>query len=134
MPMKISLALGPRRPLSRQTAWGCLTSNLARPGTGSLLAGRISGYAQLVLAVLGMILSLIFGVRFIVWNLTNWATLHDPNGDQAAAFGETLLALRWPLLGVAIFALGWLWAAATGLHIVLSAKPDQPPAEPPRLD
>ena len=52
--MKISLALGPRRPLSRQTAWGCLTTNLALPGAGSLVAGRVSGYPQLALGVGGM--------------------------------------------------------------------------------
>ena len=48
--MKISLALGQRKPLDRTTAWGCLTANLAVPGCGSLVAGRVSGYFQLLLA------------------------------------------------------------------------------------
>ena len=39
MPMKISLALGNPQALSRQTAWGCLTTNLAMPGFGSLVLG-----------------------------------------------------------------------------------------------
>jgi hypothetical protein len=34
--MKISLALGPRQPLSRQTAWGCVTTNLAGTATPQL--------------------------------------------------------------------------------------------------
>ena len=65
--MKISLALGPRQPLSRQTAWGYLTSNLALPGSGSLLAGRISGYAQLALGLGGLLMTVVFGLRFMLW-------------------------------------------------------------------
>ena len=65
MPTKVSLALGPRRPLSRQTAWGCFTTNLAMPGFGSLVAGRISGYAQAALTIGGMVLTMVFGARFI---------------------------------------------------------------------
>ena len=132
--MKISLALGPRQPLSRQTAWGCLTSNLALPGSGSLLAGRVSGYAQLALAIIGLILSVSLGVRFILWCLANWSRLHDPNADPVAALGEMWLGLRWPLLGLAIFAFGWLWALATSLRIFLAAKFDQSSARPPRLN
>jgi hypothetical protein len=132
--MKISLALGPRQPLSRQTAWGCLTSNLALPGSGSLLAGRVSGYAQLTLAFAGLILSVSFGIRFIVWCLANWSRLNDSNADQVAALDEMWLGLLWPLLGIAVFALGWLWAVATSLRIVLAARTGQPPSVPPRLD
>jgi hypothetical protein len=131
--MKISLALGPRQPLSRQTAWGCLTSNLALPGSGSLLAGRVSGYAQLALAIVGLILSVFLGVRFIFWCLANWSRLHDPNADQLAALGEMWLAVLWPLLGIAIFALGWLWALATSLRLILAAGKSGPADLPPRL-
>ncbi len=134
MPMKISLALGPRQPLSRQTAWGCFTSNLALPGSGSLLAGRVSGYAQLALAVAGLVLSLILGARFVVWCLGNWSRLHDPNADPVTTLEAMWLALRWPLLGFAAFALAWLWALATSVRIVRAAPPDQPPPAPPRLD
>ena len=54
MRTKISLALGQRQALSRQTAWGCFTTNLALPGFGSLVAGRISGYFQVALAMVGL--------------------------------------------------------------------------------
>ena len=132
--MKISLALGPRQPLSRQTAWGCLTSNLALPGSGSLLAGRVSGYAQLTLAVAVLTLTLIFGVRFVACWLGNWSHLRDPNADPVAVLVEMWRALRWPLLSFATFALGWLWALASSLLIVHAARTDQPPSAPPRLN
>ena len=131
MPMKISLALGERRPLSRQTAWGCLTSNIALPGSGSLMAGRKSGYPQAFLAIGGMILTLIFGVRGLLWMLANWSRTRDPAVDQFAVMSEMWQVLRWALLGMAIFGLGWLWALATGYAIVRSAKNDSP--VPPKL-
>ncbi len=97
--MKISLALGPRQPLSRQTALGCLTSNLALPGSGSLLAGRRSGYGQLVLAITGLFVITIFGVRFILWALANWSRLHAPDADPIESLLEIWAHLKWALLG-----------------------------------
>src|SRR5262249_27900592 len=105
MPTKISLARGPRQPLSRQTAWGCLTTNLALPGFGSLVAGRISGYAQAALGLAGLALSVIFGVRFIAWYIANWPRLSGDQADPFAALHELWLAVRWPLLGIGIFLL-----------------------------
>ena len=131
--MKISLALGPRRPLSPQTAWGCLTSNVAVPGLGSLVAGRISGYPQVALGLGGMALTLAFGLRFFVWFAANRSRLLDPGADPAALL-EMWLAVRWALLGIALFALGWLWALATSLALLAAAKRDQPPNVPPRLN
>jgi hypothetical protein len=130
--MKISLALGERRPLSRQTAWGCLTSNIALPGSGSLMAGRKSGYPQALLGIGGMVLSLIFGVRALLWMLANWSRMHDPAIDQFAVMGEMWSVLRWALLGIGIFGLGWLWALASSYGIVCSAKNDSP--APPKLN
>jgi hypothetical protein len=132
MPMKISLALGERRPLSRQTAWGFLTSNIALPGSGSLMAGRKSGYPQLVLGLGGMILSLVFGVRALLWMLANWSRMHDPAVDQFQVIGEMWQVLVWALLGIAIFGLAWLWALATSYAIVSSAKDES--AAPPKLN
>ena len=133
MPTKVSLALGPRRPLSRQTAWGCLTTNLAMPGFGSLVAGRVSGYAQVALAIGGMTLTMIFGVRFIWWYVANWGRFHGGDADTMAALSEMWPFLKWPLLGFGMFAFGWLWALATSLQIVSSARADQSAAVPPRL-
>jgi hypothetical protein len=133
MPMKISLALGPRQPLSRQTAWGCFTTNLATPGFGSLLAGRVSGYPQAALYLLGFGLTLMFGARFALWYLANWSRLRGPEADPVESLGEILLAVRWPFLGFAIFAIAWLWALATSLQILRAAKKSDSPRTPPRL-
>jgi hypothetical protein len=133
--MKTSLALRPRRPLSRQTAWGCLTANLALPGFGSLAAGRISGYPQAALALGGTALTMGFGVRSILWFAANWTRLHDPDADPLANLVDLWVAgcLRWALLGIALFALGWLWALATSLSLLHAAKREEPPRVPPKL-
>lgn len=131
--MKISLALGERRPISRQTAWGCLTTNLAAPGFGSLVAGRIAGYPQAALALGGLAITTLLGVRFIVWSLANWSRLHDPQAESLDALGEMWRAARWPLLGIAIFAVGWLWALCTSLQILSSAGKMEQKDAPPRL-
>jgi hypothetical protein len=131
--MKISLALGPRQELSRQTAWGCLTANVALPGSGSLLAGRATGYPQLGLALGGLALSLLFGLRFIVWYIANWSHFYGPQADPFSAMGDIWFKMRWALLGIGVFALGWLWALATSLAIVQSAKNAEKAAVPPRL-
>jgi hypothetical protein len=130
--MKISLALGERRPLSRQTAWGCLTSNIALPGSGSLMAGRKSGYLQVLLGIGGMVLTVIFGLRGLLWMLANWSRMRDPAIDQIAVMSDMWSVLRWAFLGMAIFGLGWLWALATGYGIVRAAKNDSP--VPPKLN
>ena len=134
MRTKISLALGPRQPLSRQTAWGCLTTNLALPGFGSLVAGRRSGYPQVALMVCGLIVTTIFGVRFMAWAVANWGRLQQGNElDPFAGLGEMWLAMRWAVGGIAIFALGWLWALGTSLHILREADGPESRGKPPRL-
>src|SRR5438477_6151210 len=100
MPMRISLALGPRRPLSRQTAWGCLTTNVTLPGAGSLVAGRVSGYAQLALAVAGVVMTGALALRFVFWYVANTSRFHDPLVDPLAVMHEMWLMVRWPLLGM----------------------------------
>ena len=131
--MKISLALGPREPLSRQTALGCLTTNLALPGFGSLVAGHAVGYPQAVFGLGGVGLTTIFGARFIYWNLANWARLHGPQADPFAVLGEMWLVGRWALLGIAVFLIGWLWALSTSMQILSEAKRKEQAAVPPRL-
>jgi len=133
MPMKVSLALGPRRRLSRQTAWGCLTTNLAMPGFGSLVAGRASGYPQAALAVGGTLLTMISGARFIWWYVANWSRFYGADADATTALVDMWPYLKWPLAGLGIFAVGWVWALATSLRIVSASKEDESPAVPPRL-
>ena len=103
------------------------------PGFGSLVAGRVSGYAQAALAIGGMILTMVFGVRFIWWYVANWSRFHEPGADPTAALSEMWPFLKWLLLGFGMFALGWLWALATGFQIVSSAGKAESAAVPPRL-
>lgn len=131
--MKISFHLGPNAPLSRQTAWGCLTTNVAVPGSGSLMAGRRVGYPQLILALGGMAISFLFGVPCIIWFLKNRAALQNPTDDPFAALRDIWLHMRWPVLGIVIFAVGWLWALLTSLMIIQSAKLADPGEAPPLL-
>jgi len=132
MPAKVSLTLCPCRPLSRQTAWGCFTSNLALPGSGSLVAGRRSGYAQLALTFIGFIATLSFGFRFIWWYFANHAGLADPETGPAK-LAEMWPIAFWALLGIAIFALALLWALATSLQILREAKASESQNVPPKL-
>lgn len=132
MRTKISFALGERRPLSRQTAWGCLTTNMAMPGFGSLMAGRISGYPQAILGIIGMVLTTVFGVRLLLWLLSNWNRLHDPASDHLEVLGEMWLVVRWAFLGIGVFGVSWLWALASSYAIVRSAKENTP--APPKLN
>jgi len=131
--MKISLARGPSGPVSKQTAWGCLTSNLALPGSGSLLAGRASGYSQLLLTFLGLSLTLVFGTRFLVWQFSNWSRLHGGEMELGAVFGEIWLHLRWALLGIAVFLGSMIWALATSLSILDASRKAEGFNKPPPL-
>jgi hypothetical protein len=103
------------------------------PGFGSLVGGRASGYAQAALAIGGMILTMIFGVRFVWWYVANWSRFQGPEADPTAALGEMWPFLKWPLVGFGMFAMGWLWALATGLRIVSSARKAEAATVPPRL-
>ena len=128
--MKLSLALGQRRPLDRATAWGCLTTNVAIPGCGSLVAGRVSGYWQFLIAMIGMGATVCFGFNFILWYVSNWSRMQQLQPDSAANFHELWLRLRWFLLGVGLFGSGWLWALGCSLGILVEAK-QTPPTAPP---
>ena len=112
----------PRRPLDYATAWGCLTSNLAIPGSGTLAAGRRSGYVQGLLAIAGFALTTVFGARFMGWYFANFARLQEEWVDPFAAAGEVWMAVRWAVLGMALFALGWLWALGSSLLIVREVR------------
>jgi hypothetical protein len=122
MPMKISLALGQRRPLDRATAWGCLTANLAVPGCGSLVAGRVSGYLQFLLAMIGVALTVVFGMKFIMWYGNHWALLQQTQPDTAANFRELWSRLRPAALGFAVFLAGLSWAMASSVGILRESR------------
>ena len=132
--MKFSLIPGPRRPLDRQTAWGCLTTNLfGLPGLGSLAAGRWTGYGQMALSVAGLALTAAYGVRFISWFAAHWGELQQLQGEPDGYFHEIWAHLRLPLLGMAVFLAGWLWALASSVSIMVEAKSTDVKTIPPRI-
>lgn len=97
------------------------------------MAKRRVGWPQAALTVAGFALTMIFGVRFGIWVLKNWQLLYGPESDPV----ETLLAIwrevRWPLLGMGLFAVAWLWALATNAAILRSARQNESPDKPPVL-
>jgi hypothetical protein len=103
------------------------------PGFGSLMAGRISGYAQAALGLGGMALTTLFAARFIGWYVANSSRFSNIEGDPWGRLFELWLQLRWPLLGIAVFLAGWLWALVTSLLILHEAKHTEPPSVPPLL-
>ncbi len=133
MPMKIFSAAAKRPPLSRQTAWGYFTTNLALPGFGSIMAGRRSGYPQAALMLAGLVATLVFGLRFMHWALVNWNQLHAPEADPLETLAAMWRAVRWPLLGLGIFFAAWLWALATSCALLRAAKAAEEATAPPRL-
>jgi len=133
--MKASSAPAGRQPPDPQTAWGCLTTNLALPGFGSLMGRRVAGYFQAPLCALGLILTLTFGVKFMAWYFSNYARLNQEQVDPFAVLGEMWIQVRWALLGMALFAVSWLWALATSISLVRRAKAQaqaEQPGVPPR--
>ena len=124
--MKTSLALGPRRPLDPQKAWGCLLSNIACPGLGTLVAGRRDGYAQLAVYLTAFALTSVFGLRFFVWYFNNHGRLLLLQENPPTYLREIWLHLRWALLGIALFAFSWVWALITSLFLLRAAKRNQP--------
>jgi hypothetical protein len=131
--MKFSLKLGNRRPLDRSTAWACVMANqFAIPGLGSLAAGRRAGYAQIILATIGILPTLAFSLRLLI------ALYHLQ--QSIGGFGsidELLVHLKthlrqlphaWGLYfwigapGVAFFATAWFWALISSIAIVSQAQ------------
>jgi len=134
--MKPSLAPAGRKPLDRQTAWGCLTTNLAVPGVGSLRARRFAGCFQAPLGVAGLVLTFTFGLRFIAWFFANRERFDNPEEDPVATLVELWRVVRWPLLGIGLFALAWLWALVTSLNLLQQARKEAQAAEghvPPKI-
>jgi hypothetical protein len=129
--MKLNLALGQIRPLSRSEARGCLTANLALPGSGSLVAGRAVGYWQMTMYLVGFVLTLLGACRAFRWYQTNSASFGQPSGDNP--LGSMLGFLRaadWAFVGMALCACGTLWAFVTSRDILRATRE---PSVPPRI-
>jgi hypothetical protein len=130
--MKFSLTLGTPRPLSRAEAWGCVTANLAVPGSGSLAAGRAAGYFQMALTLIGFIMTVVCAAGFFRWYFANANQVSQlQQDDPVGALLSLWRAVRWPLLGMAIFVFALAWAAITSFQIVQAQRKDPAPPQPP---
>jgi len=75
-----------------------------------------------------------FGLKFIVWYLSNWSSLHGPQADPLETMSSVLREVRWALLGMGLFAIAWLWALGTNAAILRQARRTDETAKPPRLN
>ena len=117
-----------------QTARGFAGTNLALPGFGSLMAKRRVGWPQAALTVVGFALTMIFGVRFVIWFFQNTEALHGLQADPLDTLTNLWQAVRWALLGIGLFTVSWLWALTTNAAILRSARPADSPEKPPILN
>ncbi len=114
-----------RRPppvLDRSAAWGCLIANVfVLPGLGTLTAGRVSGYIQAPLALIGFGLTTAWCIGFVM----RWV--------RHGAFPDEVGPYLWVcLLGILLFLVAWSWALMTSVRILAGAREaKQPPAIAP---
>jgi hypothetical protein len=125
--------LQPQGHVDRERARACLIANAALPGSGSLMAGQAMGYVQLVLGLLGLLLTLVHAVPFLIWFLSSWAELQNPETDPQAILIELWRQVRWSLLGMVLFGVAWLWSVLAGLFLVSRSRSAAASSGPPRL-
>jgi hypothetical protein len=88
---------------------------------------------QLGLSLIGIALTTMFGLKFILWALSNWDRIHQPQESMDLLI-EVWLAVRWALLGMGLFALSWIWGLAAGYSLVRKTPPRAAAGSvPPRL-
>lgn len=130
--MKLNLKLAAPRPLNRSEAWGCVTANLAVPGSGSLAAGRAVGYFQMALTLIGFIMTVVCGAGFFHWYFANANQFSQlQQDDPRAAFLALCHAASWTMAGFAIFIFALAWAAITSFQIMQARRKD---SVPPRIE
>lgn len=113
------------QPIDRTGARTCLLLNLgAWPGLGSVLAGRFSGWLQMMLSLGGLLVVVAALFRFMgmLMDETRYPTWQD--------------SFVWMAIGgFASFAIAWVWSLLTSLSIraraVTTVKPN--PNQPPPL-
>jgi hypothetical protein len=120
--MKVPVSLVRDGKLDRQAAQACIAANLGMPGAGSLMAGRRIGYGQMAVALLGLGVTLVFGLMFAVWYLQNLDRLWAPEADPLVVLAEVWRQLRGALAGMGLFFIGWLWAQGTSLGILRASR------------
>ncbi len=85
-----------------------------------------------MLCLAGFFLSVIFGVRAMIWIVSHKQMVQDPEGDPLVGLEQMWLVLRLPVLGFLLFVGSWLWALGTSLAILREAKAHDRPI-PPKL-
>ena len=104
--MKISSEPPGQPPVNRSKAWSYLVTNLlVLPGLGSVMAGWKRGYAQMFLAVIGFIMTLVALARIVLLWAREFLLPDDPRLYKAA------------ILGMAVFLVSWCWSLMTSLAI-----------------
>ena len=111
--MKPSSLENPPVIISRVKARNCaLLNQLATPGLGSLLGGRIvAGGGQLALAIIG------FGL-LLVWFFQVMSGFYGMITDQQA---EPQFHGAWGLAGAVIFVASWCWSGVTSISLMREA-------------
>jgi hypothetical protein len=97
---------------------------------------RVAGVIQGTLAVSGMALSMIFGLRFFAWYAANRLRLEDVAlDDPVGALTEMWVAVRWAIIGIGLFGFAWIWGLLTSWRVLRAAKRAETAAKavPPRL-
>jgi hypothetical protein len=117
------------KQLSPAAARNCfLVNQLATPGLGSLMGGRIlPGLGQLALAVIG------FGF-VMIWFLKLMKQYYSVADENYVASDVSYSS--YAFAGFLFFAASWLWSLLTSLSIVRDAKTPEPPppgSVPPRI-
>jgi hypothetical protein len=111
-----------------QHARGWLTTNAVMPGLGSLAAGRKVGLLQLALSLGSFAVTTGCGVHFIYWSLAHWSEFHSVNAeeDPLQPLRDLWHQARWPMLGIALFLISWLWALLTSRSLLRAANGKPP--------
>src|SRR5206468_2499086 len=111
--MRLSFRRQPGQPLNRSSARNCaLINQLATPGLGSLMAGRlVAGIGQLLLAVAGFAM---FMGWFALVLVQFYTQMSDASETKSIGWlGKT---------GGLAFAVAWLWSLVTSLSILREAR------------
>jgi hypothetical protein len=107
------LDAAPRQPLDPETARNCLLTNLlVLPGFGSLMGGRKIGWLQIVLAIIGFVMTPVY----FIGAAPEWIR----TGHFVCEFNRYLVL---SFVGILLFLIAWVWGLATGLAIRRSARP-----------
>ena len=83
--------------------------------------------------VVGFALTVVLGLRFMVWAVSNMSAFYNSESDQVELWLSLWLRLKWPLLGFGMVALSWLWALTTNATILREARLGEEAGKPPKL-